>query len=243
MKSYSYRDLSVAELPHALLITACDSSGGVGDKPGDVLSVPSKYVAIFATRVCLFEVLACGGQVIGLSNTVANEMQPTGKAMIAGINDELRRAGIKDLVINGSTEENFRTCMTGLGIFVIAMADSLRITPSTCGDLVICIGKPKSGANLVLENDGEIASYDDLAILINHPEVNEIIPCGSKGILYEGKQLATIYQLDFQVVANNLNMIDSCGPATTLIASIKPSALAELELIFKDKLKLIGVLK
>lgn len=243
MKTYQYRDLSIIELPDTLLVTACDSSGGVGEKPGDELCVPTKYISIFATRVCLFELLACGAEIIGLSNTIVGEMEPTGAALIAGIQEELKRAGIEDLPINGSTEENFKTCMTGFGIFVMGMAKQLRISPSMAGDIVICIGKPKFGTALIVEGDPEIADYQDLQTLTENPAVNEIVPCGSKGILYEATNLAAIHQCLFQAVPNDLNVVDSAGPATTIIASIKPFALPELAAIFKAKLTVIGNLK
>jgi hypothetical protein len=243
MKTYQYRDLSVTEFPDSLLVTACDSSGGVGEKPGDKLCVPTKYISIYAARVCLFELLACGTQIIGLSNTVVGEMFPTGEALIQGIHEELERAGITGLPINGSTEENFETCMTGFGIFVMGMVDALRITPSVAGDMVICIGKPKYGSALIVDGDCEIADYRDLRILVENPDVNEIIPCGSKGILYEATNLAAIYHRQFEAVPNDLNVVDSAGPATTVIASIKSSALPELTAIFKEKLTLIGYLK
>jgi hypothetical protein len=240
MKTYQYRDLSVIELPDSLLVTACDSSGGVGEKPGDELCVATKYISIFAARVCLFELLACGAQIIGLSNTIVGEMHPTGEALIKGIREELERAGIGDLPINGSTEENFKTSMTGFGIFVLGMANRLRITPSVSADVVICIGKPKYGSALILDGDPEIANYQDLKTLVKNPAVNEIVPCGSKGILYEANTLANIYQLQFEQLPNDLNVVDSSGPATTVIASIKPSALSGLAAIFKDKLTIIG---
>lgn len=243
MKTYQYRDLSVIALPDTLLITACDSSGGVGEKPGDELCVSTKYISIFAVRVCLFELLACGTRIIGLSNTIVGEMKPTGTALIQGIREELERAGIGDLPINGSTEENFTTCMTGFGIFVMGLAERLRITPSMAGDVVICIGKPKYGAALVVEGDPEIANYQDLRTLTDNPAVNEIVPCGSKGILYEATNLAALHQRHFQAVPNDLNMVDSAGPATTVIASIKSSSLAELTAIFKHKLTVIGHLE
>ncbi|MDO9492440.1 alpha-ribazole-5-phosphate synthase [Acetobacterium sp.] len=243
MKTYQYRDLSVIELPDSLLVTACDSSGGVGEKPGDELCVPTKYISIFAARVCLFELLACGAQIIGLSNTIVGEMHPTGEALIQGIREELERAGIGDLPINGSTEENFKTCMTGFGIFVMGMAKRLRITPSVSGDVVICIGKPKYGAALVVDGDPEIADYQDLRTLTKNPAVNEIVPCGSKGILYEATNLAAIYHRQFQTAPNDLNVVASAGPATTIIASIKPSGLPGLATVFTDKLTVIGHLK
>lgn len=243
MKTYQYRDLSIIELPPSLLITACDSSGGVGEKPGDELCVPTKYIAIFATRVCLFELLSCGAHIIGISNTIAGEMHPTGEALIQGIHEELERAGIKELSINGSTEENFKTSMTGFGIFVMGMTDRLRITPSLPGDLIICIGKPKFGAALIVDGDPEIANYDDLQLLTEHPEVNEIVPCGSKGILYEATNLAEIYNLSFESTLTDLNLRDSAGPATTIIASVRPQALAELIPLFDSKLTVIGHFK
>lgn len=195
-------------------------------------------------RPCLsFELLSCGTEIIGLSNTIVGEMEPTGTALIAGIREELERAGIGELPINGSTEENFKTCMTGFGIFVMGIAKRLRITPSAPGDLVICIGKPKYGAALVLDDDPEIADYQDLKTLTENPAVNEIVPCGSKGILYEAAHLAAIYQRQFEAVPNDLNMVDSAGPATTVIASIKPFALPGLAAVFKAKLTVIGHLK
>jgi len=162
MKTYQYRDLSIIEFSQSLIITACDSSAGVGEKPGDELRVPTKYIAIFATRVCLFELLSIGATVIAISNAVCGEMHPTGKALIQGIEEELIRAGVRDIPINGSTKENFKTIMTGFGIFVTGATDTLRITASFPGDLIVCIGKPRVGAGLNFEGDDAIANYKDL---------------------------------------------------------------------------------
>lgn len=243
MKAYQHRDLSIIEFSDHLLITACDSSGGVGEKPGDALQVPGKYVSIFATRVCLFELLSCGGKIIGLSNTISCEMHPTGETLIQGIHVELNRAGIKGIKINGSTEENFPSTMTGFGVFIMAMAPKLHVTPSKPGDLVVCIGKPKFGANLQLENDNEIACYDDIHYLIQCANLREIVPCGSKGILYEAQNLGALYNLSFTLKPNPLSLTSSAGPATTLIASIDPKLMGELQLHFGKRLTLIGVFK
>ena len=240
MKAYQYRDLSVIELPDSLIVTACDSSGSIGEKSGDVLSIPTKYVSIFATRVCLFEILSCGAKVVALSNTVSCEMHPTGELIIQGIHEELRRAGIEDIPINGSTEENFKTSMTALGIFVIGTADALRIIPSSSDDIIICIGKPKCGSAVIVEGDHEIANYTDLRILLQSDGVKEIVPCGSKGILWEANNLASIYDLKLNPAYTNLNIDDSTGPATTIIASIHPSVYPELLSLFGNKMSIIG---
>lgn len=240
MKTYLYRDLSIIELPHTLIVTACDSSGGVGEKQGDALKVPTKYISMFAARVCLFEVLACGARIISISNTVCGEMHPTGEALIQGIHDELFLAGLDSIPINGSTEENFNTSMTGFGIFVMGTANELRVTPSSPGDVVICIGKPKFGAGLVVEGDHEIANYKDIQTLLDFEAVNEIIPCGSKGILYEAENLSSLYGLEFFKASTDLVLTGSSGPATTLIASVKPSLIPRLWSIFENKMTIIG---
>ncbi|MGV8906931.1 MAG: alpha-ribazole-5-phosphate synthase [Acetobacterium sp.] len=243
MKTYQYRDLSILEFPESLIITACDSSAGVGEKTGDELRVPTKYIAIFATRVCLFELLSIGATVIAISNTVCGEMHPTGEALIQGIEEECYRADIKDIPINGSTEENFKTSMTGFGIFIMGSAATLRITSSSPGDLIICIGKPRVGTALNVEGDDAIANYKDLQTLIDLEAVNEIIPCGSKGILYEAENLAAIYGLHFHPDQVDLNLIGSCGPATTVIASVKPMLISKLAALFGNKMTIIGQLK
>ncbi|KNZ41815.1 hypothetical protein [Acetobacterium bakii] len=240
MKTYQYRDLSVIEFPEFLIVTACDSSAGVGEKPGDELNVPTKYISMFAARVCLFELLSCGATIIGISNAVCNEMHPTGEALIQGIEEELSRAGVKDIPINGSTEENFTTSMTGFGIFMVGTAAKLRIIPSHSGDVVICIGTPQFGAGLKLEGNDDIANYEDIQTLLDFEAVNEIIPCGSKGILYEAENLGKINGLCFFNTAADFVLTGSAGPATTVIASVKPFLIPKLSSIFQNKMTIIG---
>ncbi|MBK5245260.1 MAG: alpha-ribazole-5-phosphate synthase [Eubacteriaceae bacterium] len=243
MKTYQYRDLSITEFHQSLIITACDSSAGVGEKPGDELRVLTKYIAMFAARVCFFELLSVGATIIAIANTVCGEMHPTGEAMIQGIQEELCRAGVENVTINGSTEENFKTSMTGFGIFVMGSADALRVSPSSPEDVVICIGKPRFGAGLNVEGDDEIVNYKDLKTLIALDQVNEIIPCGSKGILYEAQNLASIHGLTFYPEVTDLDLIGSSGPATTVIASVKPSLITKLSSIFGTKMTIIGQLQ
>jgi len=240
VKTYQYRDLSIIEFSESLLITACDSSAGVGEKPGDELKVPTKYISMFATRVCLFELISCGAKIIGISNAVCGEMHPTGEALIQGIEEELSRAGIKDIPINGSTEENFKTSMTGFGIFIMGTANKLRITPSNPGDIVICIGKPQFGAGLKVEGNDAIANYKDIQTLLGFEAVNEIIPCGSKGILYEAENLAKLNGLCFFNTSADLVLTGSAGPATTVIASVKPALIPRLSSVFQKKMTIIG---
>jgi hypothetical protein len=130
--------------------------------------------------------------------------------------------------------------MTGLGITILGTSPKLNLKPSQADDLIICIGKPKVGGEVVLENDTEIASYPDLAFLGSCDLVNEIVPCGSKGILYEAKNLAAIYQLQVTDLTDALDLEKSCGPATTLIASVKADVLEQLQKHFGERLNVIG---
>ncbi len=107
MKSQRIRDLSIVELPgDILLISACDSLGAIGPKELDQIPVPADFVGRALARVPLMEVMAAGAEPILLLNTLCVEMEPSGKEIIRGIVQELKKAGIDpSLVINGSTKK------------------------------------------------------------------------------------------------------------------------------------------
>lgn len=57
--------------------------------------------------------------------------------------------------------------------------------------LVISIGIPKVGKEINIEGyDEEIANYNHIYSLLKEEEAYEIVPVGSKGILYEAEELA-----------------------------------------------------
>ena len=243
MKSYRHRDLSIVELEEGInIITACDSCGSIGPKPLDELVVPAYITGAFATRVPLLEVLSTGAEVISVADCLCCEMEPTGKELIQGILNELALANVEPKALTGSTEENFPTKTTGIGVVVTGISKSkLKLQKCLSGDLVAVIGIPKVGAELNLPLDDEIVSYEDIFKLLPLDWVREIIPCGSKGIAYEAQEAAKYSGLKF--VPDNPCSVDlqkTAGPATCAVVTLDSGHKEEMEAIFHNKVSFVG---
>ena len=231
MKTCKHRDLSLTPLPVGMLVTACDSCGGAGSKPADVLQIPPYYTGRFTARVALMEVLSSGAQPVVVVNAVACEMDPTGREIIRGVREELAAAGISADALTGSTEENFPTAMTALGLTVVGyLPNQPRWQAARPGDLVYCIGKPKVGGEVQLDGDPDLASYDQLRQTLKVSGVREVIPTGSKGIRYEASEAAAGSGLQFWALETpDLDLDHSTGPASCLVILASPEAAADLD--------------
>jgi selenophosphate synthetase-related protein len=238
MKLRKVRDLSLIDLDNeTTLVIACDSSGAIGMKEGDALKVPPLYVGKFTARVPLLEVLSTGAEVMVITNNVCNEMEPTGKEMIKGISEELAEASIDDAVLTGSTEENFKTISTAVGITVIGVVlnNLLKVNTAAAGAYVISAGLPKVGDEINYVNDEEIISYTQLKTLLSLDNVYEIIPVGSKGIAYECGQIALYNNLKINFEKNlKIDIYKSSGPATCVIAAVKADSINEIREIIPN---------
>ncbi|MCR8968693.1 hypothetical protein [Facklamia sp. 7083-14-GEN3] len=232
-----YRDLHIMPLGNdESLVIACDSSASIGQKEADVLSVSPQITAAFAVRVVLMEALSLNAQPQLLINMFGNEMNPTGNLMLDGIKKELALAGLPDLAMNGSTEENMPTKMTALGLTLLAKAKNadLKIKKVRSGDQVYQIGKPLMGQALIDHFD-QIISYQELYHLLNLKDaIHEIVPIGSKGAIAEAQQVAKFNQLDFRLSQDLPQFYQSAGPATSLLIVIKPAVKTNLLTFFKD---------
>lgn len=225
MKINKVRDLTLVNInKEKKLVIACDSCGSIGMKKYDELKVPTNVVGKFTARVALMEVICSGAEVITLSNAVCNEMEPTGEQVIKGITSELKAAGINDSVLTGSTEENFKTYSTGIGITCIGIVDNenIKINKVEKGAFLYSIGIPKVGNEINLDGDLEIANYKNIKDLLNTKDVLEIVPVGSKGISYEAHEMAKYNNLKIKFEENiNIDIFKSAGPATVIIFAIK----------------------
>ena len=210
------RDLTIVPLEAQNIVIACDSCGAVGNKSGDVFKLPPRYVGKFATRVSLTEVLCSGATPVTITNGVACEMQPTGAEIILGIQEELQNAGITDILLTGSTEENFTTSMTALAVTVIGVAkdSELKFETAAPGDKLVLLGNPKVGAEVDLESAG---FYPVIKQLLPLSGVKEIVPVGSKGVAYEAETLAKLSGATFVLYETNIDYYKSAGPATCLL--------------------------
>lgn len=216
------RDLSVTFLTEELgVIVACDSSGAIGLKEQDQVEVPPEITSAFCLRVPLMEILAVGGVPKIVVDTISNEMNPTGNLMLTGINTELKKAGFDDVLINGSTEENMTTTMTSIGVTVIGSIEKKSFVYGKIikGSSLYQVGYPYVG-EAVLKKQDQIFSYQDLLNLRKQEGVLEMIPVGSKGILYEANQLAKSSKLIFKENNQAENLTQSAGPATVLLVAV-----------------------
>ena len=228
------RDLAIVDMGQNSLVIACDSCGGVGKKENDVLKAEPSIVGAFSVRVVLMEVLAAGAEIVSISNAVCNEMNGTGIKIINGIRQELIRANLATDLLTGSTEENFKTSMTAVGVTAVGVVhkNELRFNQCKKGDCIIHIGIPKVGAEVTFD-DNEIASYDDIRFLLAAKAVREIVPVGSKGIQYEAELLAEIQQLKFVALETEIDLLKSAGPATCMIAAVSKEYVSKYNVIGK----------
>jgi hypothetical protein len=232
MKISKVRDLTLVDISdEKMLVVACDSSGSIGLEERDVLKVPPYFTGKFAARVVILEVLSTGAELITIADSVCCEMKPTGEEIIRGIKDELQAAGVPEIALTGSTEENFPTFSTGIGVTAIGIIDkkNLRVKNVPKDSSIVVIGIPKVGSEIDLENDKEIACYSQLKSLLKDPTVFEIVPCGSKGIQYEAEVLAEENGLKFKLIkGTDIDVRKSCGPATAIIVAVDKNRVTSL---------------
>lgn len=235
-----FRDLTIMEHHNRKLVISCDSCGGIGPKPLDAVSVSAYILGRFLARTALMEVLSVGAAPLVIVDPLCVEMKPTGEEIIRGIWDEAKGIGFNASTgLNGSTEDNIRTQQTGGGIVVIGEADELRVHSSP-GDLLLCIGFPKVGPEVDL-NDEEICTLSTVQALLEVHEVHEIVPVGSKGIQCELDMLLERNQLAIYYNQTSLPMTKSAGPSTCLLVSLADQGIDKLSHI-KQPIQVIGKL-
>ncbi len=238
------RDLSIIDIGEdRSLVIACDVSGGIGSKSKDSLQVEGEVVGYVTSRVALMEILAVGAKPISIIDTLSVEYDPAGREIIRGIEKTINEIGIDSSILNGSTEDNIETYETGVGITVIGIIgnDNLKINSSYKGDVLVAIGIPLVGEE-VLKNKNMIAELVDLENLRKKSYVKEILPVGSKGIKYEAELMAKMSEINIVYDKGlDLNLEKSAGPATVVLASLAKKDVLQLREDFAHKpVNLIG---
>ncbi|MBK5242658.1 AIR synthase related protein [Clostridium sp.] len=233
MEVSKVRDLTLIKIDkNKTMVVACDSCGSVGMKEGDSLKVNPFYTGKYTARAALLEVLCTGAEIVTVVDAICNEMKSTGEKIIRGIEEELNAAGISRVVLTGSTEENFPTVSTALGITVIGIAETkvLKVNSVKDNSIVVSIGLPKVGEEVKVNNDEDIVHYSDIEILLNTKDVYEIIPVGSKGILNEACQLAKNNGMKLKIEENiNVDIMKSAGPSTVIIAAVSDKVMDNIK--------------
>lgn len=239
-------DVTILKIPtgHAI-VTGSTSSGAVGPKELDQVRVDGHVLGKFLARVALMDVTAIGAFPLLLSVTLSVEKEPTGSQILEGIRKEARNLGLDpNQVIMENTEDNFQTTQTGAGLTVIGFAneEELRLGKTCPGDLIVAIGKPKVGNEvLAAEAKGEIADLKNVTQLSQRKYVHDIAPVGTFGIASEAEMMA--YGVGRQLKLNQVQGLDLCksaGPATVVIATIDREKLEDLTSLIPKPINVIG---
>lgn len=230
MKTNQFRDLTILELtPEVSLAIACDSSASIGEKEHDIVKVDPGVTAACCLRVPLFELICVGAKPISIVDVIGNELEPTGNKMINGIKNEMKKAGLDDIPLNGSTEENMVTSMSSLGITVTGQFMDKFVRPVIkTGDFLLQLGEPMVGSEVVANLDS-LCSYSELYQLKAEVGVVDLLPVGSKGIKYEGKLMAEENNLAIEFInPDEEDLQKSAGPSTVVLVAVSSSKKAEI---------------
>ena len=239
-------DVSILKVPtgHAL-VAGSTSSGAVGPKKMDRVKVNGRVLGKFLARVALMDVTATGAFPVLLSVTLGVEKEPTGNAILEGIRHEAKSLGLDpNQVLMENTEDNFETVQTGVGLTVVGLVneDELRLGKTCPGDLIVAIGKPKVGDEVIAaEARGEIADLKNVTQLSQRSYVHDIWPVGGFGIASEARMMA--YGVGRQLKlweVQGLDLNKSAGPATVVLATISKENLEDLTSLIPKPICVIG---
>ncbi len=226
------RDAVILEFMNAYLVNTCDSAGGIGELEMDLLKVDVRVVMMATLKVALLENLSIGSDVLSVNIAFSNS-PGYAKTAIDAAYEFLNKKGIPIVV---STEKNFSTIQTGIGVGVVGFAKKLRIGGAKPNYGVYVIGTPKVGKE-VIESVEETVKIGDVTDLMKLKTVGEIIPVGSKGIIAEAERLAKNSGLKFVPEKDEEWMHKSGGPATCAVFWSKEFPLS------KKKIRRIGWLQ
>jgi hypothetical protein len=230
-----------------ILVVSCDSAGAIGPKPIDRIRVSGYVVGKFTARVALMEALSVGALPFCVVVTLSVEPKPTGTQILRGVRSELSYASLQPPILLQSTEKNFRVRQTGVGVTVLSFASpqSLRIKKCKPGDVVMALGMPQLGEEvLAADRRKRVSDTRDVQRLLKIPFVHEIIPVGSQGILKEARTLAKDSRLGLRLRSElDLNVMKSAGPATVTLCTFPSSKSNLLTKAFGKRVSLIGMLR
>jgi len=239
-------DVSILKVPtgHAIVVGST-SSGGIGPKALDEVKVGGRVLGKFLARVALMDVAATGAFPLLLAVTLGVEKEPTGDEILEGIRREVRVLGLDpNQVLMENTEDNFVTKQTGAGLTVVGFAneDELRIGKTRPGDLIVAVGQPMVGDEVIpAEARGQIAKLSDVTLLAQKKYVHDIAPVGTEGIASEARIMAYSVGRQLRLFEDGkINLEKSAGPATVILTTIDPVKIEDLKSLLPKPISVIG---
>ena len=226
----TYRDVTITKLQsNQVLVTGCDSCGGIGLKENDTLQAPPEIVGAITARVALLEVMSLGASVVSVAVPISNEPDETGRRLLNGVKSCLKDFDLSVPVLT-SMEKNMTTRMTALGVVVNGLAERIKRSSFYQGDKIYVLGRPSVGQE-VIEHSDQLLNSRSLRALMDVDGVREILPVGSRGILGELDDMFIDRNKKYKLVDGvNLDMKKSCGPSSVAIVVVDKNIGIDLDI-------------
>ncbi|UJL46630.1 hypothetical protein KFZ58_01315 [Virgibacillus sp. NKC19-16] len=207
-----------------LVITA-DNSGAIGEKPQDAVSTSNTIVGYSTLRVAMMECLAEGAEprTIVMQNFTSDKAWQDYKN---GAEDVLKALERDMLPITGSTESNFASLQSGLGITVIGTRtiEDNRDSEWSGEEKFAVIGAPLVG-NEVLERQDEVIPLALFQRFCQMEEVKAVLPIGSKGVAAAWRS----WTKRDDKLSSDIDLEKSGGPATCILIAFDNSNLETIQ--------------
>lgn len=215
------------------LIITTDNSGGIGEKPQDVVTVPDRLTAYYAARVALLEQWAANAEPM---TVLIQNFSGAGswESYVQGVRDLFEEAGLETPTITGSTETNMDLLQSALAVTMIGKCQQKEEVEAV---QLFTYGMPLVG-NEVKERPDEVASIRKIRQALDSGLVQQIWPVGSGGMLQEVRRMIGHEEA---LVETMLNPEKSAGPSTVVILKILPTNIEEAKRFFGNTLHAIYV--
>lgn len=210
------------------LVLTTDSAAGIGEKEHDEVFSDVEMVSYYAAFVPIVEAISIRSTPFVLVDTLCNERSPYGEKIIRGIKRAMREAQMDDENgFTGSTEENFATSMTGIGVTVLSRGYDIRKAQK--GDAVYAIGRALVGEELIKYRD-KAMSMSDYIYLKEQSYIHEIVPVGSQGAVHELEETEKHAGLKARIVNDDFDYNASGGPSAMCLVTMKPDDFDKLNI-------------
>ncbi|NYF23462.1 hypothetical protein [Sporosarcina sp. JAI121] len=205
-------------------IVTTDNSGGIGEKPQDIVTVPDRITAYFATRVALLEQWAAHAEPVAI--LIHNfSGSASWKNYVAGVTDLFHESGLEVPSISGSSETNMELVQSAMAVTMIGKKIE---SPTEENSSWFTYGSPLVGDE-VRDRAEEIASVALIHAAKKSGIIHRVWPVGSRGILEEVRLMVGNEEARVESV---LDTAKSAGPSTVVILAVLETQVAKAEVLF-----------
>lgn len=231
-----FRDIII--LDDLGLVISTDSAASIGEKPYDEVKADVEMVAYYSAFVPIVEALCVRSTPYVMIDNLCNERLGYGERMMKGIRKAMDEAGMDRSGFMGSTEENFTTHMTALGVSLISKGYELR--KAMKGDAIYAVGRALFGKALI-DNRSEAMSINDYIYLAGENYIHDIVPVGSQGAMHELEELERHAGLKARIINDDFDYKESAGPSSICLFTMKEEDFSKLNI--KKTTKLLGYME